>query len=153
MIPSMPQEGQPLDLQYISDLASSVIELNKNLTKNNSYSNTFVKNQDNNTKYDRTSNSSFYAVFEPIVENQTVAAGHLRSFSYTFSHTFTHTPVVTVTPVNIGNTSQGNNVNVVLTEVTPGSIKGYLKFNNAKSGIASVGINLIAIGFQGSVAS
>jgi hypothetical protein len=153
MIPSIPQEGQPLDLQYISDLASSIIELNKNLTKNNSYSNTFVKNQDNNTKYDRTSNSSFYAVFEPIVENETVAPGHLRSFSYTFSHSFTHTPVVTVTAVNIGKTSQGNNVNVILTEVTPGSISGYMKFNNAKSGVASVGINIIAIGFQGSLTS
>lgn len=153
MISATPQEGQPLDLQYISELAQSVIDLNAQATKNNSYSNSFIKNQDNVTKYDRTSNTSFYAVFEPIVENKTIAAGHLESFSYTFSHSFTNTPVVTVTPVNIGKTSPGNNVNVVLTDVTPGSISGYMKFNNTKSGNASVGINIIAVGFQGGLNS
>jgi hypothetical protein len=149
MISATPQEGQPLDLQYISELAQSVIDLNAQATKNNSYSNSYFKNQANITKYDRTSNLSFYAVFEPVVENDPIAQGHLRSFSHTFSKSFMNIPVVTVSAVNIGKTSQGNNVNVVLTEVTPGSISGYMKFNNATSGNASVGINIIAIGFQG----
>jgi hypothetical protein len=153
MIPSTPQEGQPLDLQYISDLVQSVIALSNDATKNNSYSNTFVKSQDDTTKYYRTANASFYAVYQPIVENKTIAAGHLESFSYTFSHSFTHTPVVTVTPVNIGKTSPGNNVNVVVTDVTPGSISGYMKFNNTKSGTATVGINIIAVGFNGNLTS
>jgi hypothetical protein len=149
MISATPQEGQPLDLQYISELAQSVIELNKAATKNNSYSNSYIKNKDNVVKYDKTSNTSFYAVFEPILEGKTINAGHLESFSYTFEHSFTNTPVVTVTPVNAPTTTIGNNVSVVLTDVTPGSISGYIKFNNTTSGTANVGINIIAIGFQG----
>jgi hypothetical protein len=149
MISATPQEGQPLDLQYISELAQSVIDLNAQATKNNSYSNSYFRNQKNETKYDRTSNLSFYAVFQPIVEDEPIAPGHLKSFSYTFEKSFMNIPVVTVSAVNIGKTPQGNNVNVVLTEITSGSISGYMKFNNTTKGNASVGINVIAIGFQG----
>jgi len=149
MISGLPQQGQPLDLQYISELAQSIVELNKAVSSK-SYSKTMVKNFDKITKNDRTSNSSFYAVFEPIA-NGSITPGTVKTFTHTFTSSFTTAPVVTITPFSSGKTTVGHTASVVITEVTPGSVSGVLKFNNTTTGDAIVGINIIAIGFQGTV--
>jgi hypothetical protein len=149
MISGLPQQGQPLDLQYISELAKSIIDLNAAVSSK-SYSKTLVKNFDGILKNDRTSNSSFYAVFDPVVTNETIAPGTTKKFTHNFTSSFTTAPVVTVTPFSSGKTFTGHDLSVVITEITPGSVSGVVKFNNTTAGEATVGINIIAIGFQGS---
>jgi hypothetical protein len=149
MIPGLPQQGQPLDLQYISELAQSIIDLNAAVSSK-SYSKSLVKNQDGITKNDRTSNASFYATFENVVTNKTIQPGSVEKFNHVFTSSFTTSPVVTVTPVNFGGTTAGQDMSVVITATEPGSVRGWIKFNNTTAGDASVGINIIAIGFQGS---
>lgn len=149
MISSLPQPGQPLDLQYVSELAQSVIDLNSSIASN-AYSKTYFKNQDGVPKIDKTANFSFYAVFEPVVNNQTISPGDVMKFNHTFKSSFTTQPVVTVSPVNHGGTETGQDVSVVITHVDQGSVRGWIKFNNTKKGDASLGLNIIAIGYQGS---
>jgi hypothetical protein len=150
MISGLPQQGQPLDLQYISELAQSIIYLNSAVSSK-SYSKSLVRNFDGLTKIDRTSNSSFYASFHPVVTNETITPGSIKKFTHNFTNTFITAPVVTITPFSSGKTNTGHDATVVITEVNPGFVSGVLKFNNTTAGDATVGLNIIAIGFQGTV--
>ena len=153
MISATPQPGQPLDLQYISELAQSVIDLNSAVT-NKTYSKSFIKNKTDATpKIDRTSNISFYAAYIPIVNNKTIQPGQIETFVHTFSSSFSQTPVVTMTAVNNENSVIGQNVSIVITSIEPGKVSGLVKFNNTITGDTSLGVNLIAVGFQGPTVS
>lgn len=148
MIAQIPQPGQPLDLQYVSDMAQSIIDLNSAISSN-SYSKTYLKNQDSTSKVDRTANFSFYAAYHPVV-SRTIQPGELVKFTHTFTSSFTAQPVVTITPVNVFDKPTGQDISVVITSVSQGQVDGWVKFHNGTKGEASVGINIIAIGYQGS---
>lgn len=150
MISGLPQAGQPLDLQYISELAQSIIDLNSKVSSK-SYSKSLVRNRDGVLKNDRTANMSFYASFLEVSNDETIQPATVKKFNHNFTTSFTTSPVVTITPVNFGKTPTGQDVSVVITEITPGSISGVLKFNNTTAGVASVGVNIVAIGIQGTV--
>jgi arginyl-tRNA--protein-N-Asp/Glu arginylyltransferase len=150
MISGLPQQGQPLDLQYISELAQSIVELNSAVSSK-SFSKSLVRNKDLILKNDRTSNFSFYASFLEVVNDETIQPGSVKKFTHNFTTSFITTPVATATPVNLAKGTTGQDVAVVITDITPGSISGVLKFNNATAGVASVGINIIAIGLQGTI--
>lgn len=150
MISGLPQQGQPLDLQYISELAQSIIDLNSAVSSK-SYSKSLVRNQSDILKNDRTSNMSFYASYLEVVNDKPIQPGTSEKFSHNFTTSFTTAPVVTVTPVMTTKSSVGENLSVVITEISQGSISGVIKFNNTTAGNASVGINIIAIGVQGTV--
>ena len=92
----------------------------------------------------RASEARFIAGFVQVANNSTVNAGNEKTFSYSFPTDFKYPPIVTATLVNIGNTSAGKDVSVILTNVTTSAVDGLVKFNT--SGDVSVGINLIAIG-------
>jgi hypothetical protein len=149
MISGLPQQGQPLDLQYISELASSIVKLREDI-QSNAYSKTYVKNQDSTPKNGKTANFSFYAIFEPVITGN-ISPGSVHKFDHKFQPSFTIQPVVTATPVNYGGTTIAEDVSVVITHVDQGSVRGWVKFNNKVAGDASLGLNIIAIGIQGSV--
>lgn len=150
MISGLPQQGQPLDLQYISELAQSIVELNSAVSSK-SFSKSLVRNKDLILKNDRTSNFSFYASFLEVVNDEPINPGTVKKFSHNFTTSFITTPVATVSPVNLTKGTVGQDVSVVITDITPGSISGVLKFNNTTAGNATVGINIIAIGLQGTI--
>lgn len=150
MISGLPQQGQPLDLQYISELAQSIIDLNSAVSSK-SYSKSLVRNQSDILKNDRTSNMSFYASYLQVVNDETIQPGTSKKFTHNFTTSFTTAPVITITPVNSDKNPTGDNVFVVITEVSQGSVSGVVKFNNTTAGKASIGINIIAIGVQGTV--
>ena len=150
MISGLPQQGQPLDLQYISELDQSIIDLNSAVSSK-SYSKSLVRNQSDILKNDRTSNMSFYASYLQVVNDETIQPGTSKKFTHNFTTSFTTAPVITITPVNSGKNPTGDNVSVVITEMSQGSVSGVVKFNNTTAGVASVGINIIAIGVQGTV--
>lgn len=149
MISGLPQQGQPLDLQYVSELAQSIIYLNEAVSSK-SYSKSLVRNFDGTLKNDKTSNVSFYASYHAVVVDS-VAAGDTKTFRHDFSSSFASSPVVTATPLSSGKTTTGHNLSVVITEITPGSVAGVIKFNNTIAGSVIVGVNIIAIGFQGKI--
>jgi len=149
MISGLPQQGQPIDLQYISELAQSVVDLNSAVSAK-SYSKSLIRNQAKILKNDITSNISIYASYEDLVNDKDINPGDVIPFSYNFSSSFSTSPVVTATPVNSLNSPAGKAVSIVIGEITPGSISGFAKFHNTTAGKATVGINIVAIGVQGS---
>jgi hypothetical protein len=52
--------------------------------------------------------------------------------------------VVTVTPINIGNTDAGKDVTVTINSISTSRVEGTVKFNTG--GDTSVGLNLIVVG-------
>jgi hypothetical protein len=138
----VPERGQPLDLTYIYQVVNAVNELSTELSPS-VYKYLTVDTPAAGKQSLRASEARFIAGFQP-VQLTTVNAGNEKTFSYSFPTDFKFAPVVTATLVNIGNTSAGKDVSLVITNVTTSSVDGLIKFNT--SGDVSVGVNFIAIG-------
>jgi hypothetical protein len=138
----VPERGQPLDLTYIYQVVNAVNELSTELSPS-VYKYLTVDTPAAGKQSLRASEARFIAGFQPI-QVTTVNAGNEKTFSYSFPTDFKFAPVVTATLVNIGNTSAGKDVSLVITNVTTSSVDGLIKFNT--SGDVSVGVNFIAIG-------
>jgi hypothetical protein len=78
-----------------------------------------------------------------VATNRTVSAGNEQEFSYNFED-FKYPPIVTATPVNIGNTPAGRNVSVILKSITTSNVVGVVRFN--APGDISLAVNLVIIG-------
>lgn len=140
----LPERGQPLDVTYIYALAEA---LNGVATQVSSASSNYTS-IDTTTGAARqtlkTSEARLIGGYLTVVNNTTVVASDEREFGYDFSPNFKYPPIVTVTPVNIGNTPAGQNVSVLLKSVTTSRVEGVVRFGT--SGDVSVAVNLIAIG-------
>lgn len=141
-IPPLPNQGQPLDVSYIYDLAKAITDLSQVVTETNNKYVTVdtVASGKQNTK---TANARFVGGYVEVVTNATVTSGSEAAFSYQFTD-FKYPPIVTATPINLNNTESGREVSVVLKSITNSRVDGVVKFN--KSGTLSIGVNLIAIG-------
>jgi hypothetical protein len=76
-------------------------------------------------------------------------SGSEKEFVYRFDNQFAYVPVVTATPITIGDTATtaSKDVTVVLSRITASDVTGIVTFN--QTGISSIGINLLAIGVPG----
>lgn len=141
-IPPLPNQGQPLDVSYIYDLAKAITDLSQVVTEtNNKY--VTVDTIASGKQHTKTSNARLVGGYVEVVTNATVTSGSEASFSYPFTD-FKYPPIVTATPINLNNTESGREVSVVLKSITNARVDGVVKFN--KSGTLSIGVNLIAIG-------
>lgn len=138
----IPQRGQPLDVSFIYDLVSSINDLwDKVAVSVSSYASIW-------TPQGRTSVRVTDVKFvsgQVDLSKTDVTANSYQDFSYTFEVPFSTTPVVTATPVAKGTaTDASKSCYIVLTEVTPTSVKGVVKFEI--KGTAPMSINILAIG-------
>jgi hypothetical protein len=139
----VPERGQPLDLTYVAQIVNAVNEMSSEISPA-VYKYVTVDTPSAGKQSVRASEARFIAGFVQVANNSSVNAGNEKTFSYSFPTDFKYPPIVTATLVNIGNTSAGKDVSVVITGVTTSSIDGLVKFNI--SGDVSAGVNLIAIG-------
>ena len=139
----VPERGQPLDLSYVYQLANAVNELSDEIAPA-TYNYVSVDTQTAGTQVTKTSASKLVGGYINVINNTSVTAGEERTFSYTFPGDFKYAPIVTATPVNIGNTPAGKNVIVILKSITTSRVDGLVRFNTTGDG--SVGINLIMLG-------
>jgi hypothetical protein len=140
----LPERGQPLDLAYIYQLANAVNELAVQLSPTvGRY--TSIDTVSAGTQSVRTSDARIVGGYVTVANNATTSPDGEGSFSYNFAD-FQFVPVVTATPILINEvgTDSGKDISVVLTKVTTNRVEGIVRFNTI--GIASVGVNLIAIG-------
>lgn len=142
----VPERGQPLDLAYIYQLANAVNQLSMQA----SYSaNKFVSIETPGANVGRQdikiTESRVVAGHHQLAPNVNVTAGSSLDFSYNFpAADFKYPPIVTASPVNMSGTDAGSDVSVTIKTITTSRIEGVVKFG--KSGTASVGINIIAVG-------
>jgi len=81
--------------------------------------------------------------YAEVANNTPVGVGGELPFFLTYSG-FKHAPIVTATPINIGGTTAGSDISVVLKTVTASRVDGIVKFKTG--GNVTIGVNLIAIG-------
>lgn len=142
---SVPERGQPLDVNYLYELAQAINNLSAQVSPSN-YKYVSVDTPSSGTQNVKASEARIIGGFAPVFQNTTaVLAGDVKDFTYTFPADFRYAPVVTATPVNIGEaTTAGKNVSVIIRAVSPGKVEGTVRFN--EGGNLSIGVNLIAVG-------
>jgi hypothetical protein len=139
----LPERGQPLDLSYIYQVANAVNDLASQISPTaDKY--VSVDTPTAGTQTAKSSDVKIIGGFMEVANNSSVLIGNDRPFIYNFPADFKYPPIVTATPVNIGNTSAGKNVSVVIKSVTTSRIEGVVTFT--ASGDVTIGVNLIAIG-------
>jgi len=140
----LPERGQPLDLSYIYQIANTVNQLSAQLTSRTGRY-TSIDTASAGQQNVRTGDSRIVAGYLTVQNSSTTSPDGEGAFSYTFDD-YAYAPVITATPILLGeaDTESGKDVTVVLTKITTNRVEGVVKFNTI--GIASVGLNLIAVG-------
>jgi hypothetical protein len=139
----LPERGQPLDVAYIYQITNALNQLSDQVsTATSNY--TTVDTFSAGRQSVKTSDLKIIGGTFNVAPNSTVNAATTKPFSYTFTPGFKYAPIVTVSPVNTGKTAAGENVNVVITDVSAGGVSGIVRFN--ASGDVSLIVNIIAIG-------
>ena len=141
----LPQRGQPLDLNYIYQLASVVNDVSDKVTSS-TQNTSYVDTVSGGSKNIRTADSKIIGGYLDVTNNSSTNPDGEGAFSYTFDSDFAYVPIVTATPILIedGTTESGKDISVVLTKVTTNRVEGVVRFNTI--GVASVGINLLIFG-------
>lgn len=140
---SLPQRGQPIDLAYLYDIAKVVNELSSQISPSTSKTVT-IDTVSAGTQTIKTSEAKIIGGYIEVYNNTNVSTGSEKSFVYNFSDDYKYAPIVTATPVNVGNTSAGKNVSVVIKSITTSKVEGYITVN--ASGDVTIGVNLLIIG-------
>lgn len=139
----LPERGQPLDVTYIYQLADTINDLSTQVSSA-TYNYTTVDTVSAGAQSIKTSEARVIAGYKEVANNSTVTAASEKTFTYDFPSDFKYAPIVTATAVNFGNTAAGQDVSVVLKNITTSRIEGVVKFGIG--GTASVAVNLIIVG-------
>jgi hypothetical protein len=139
---SLPEKGQPIDVNYIYEMASQINNITNTISVRSSSSSQV------NKVIETTGNLRFFAATLP-VSAKTASSNEvidMPDFNYS-SAGFNKTPVVVATVLNNGGVSgvdAGNSATVVLDSIGTSQATGVLRFG--LSGGLNISINLIAIG-------
>ncbi len=139
----LPERGQPIDLTYIYQVADAVNNLSTQIAPSTNKYVTIETPLDGKQSV-LSSGVKMNAAYIEVYNNSSVLAGSEQPFSYTYPAEYKFAPVATATPVNVGGTTAGKDITVILKSVTTSRVDGIVKFN--ASGDVTVGVNLIIIG-------
>jgi hypothetical protein len=139
----VPERGQPLDVTYIYQIVKAINELSEQISPG-TYKYVTLDTPTAGKQSVKASEARIIGGYVQVTTSQTQTAGSSQPFSYNFSSEFKFAPIVTATPINIGNTDAGKDVTVTLKSISTSKVEGLVKFNAA--GDTSIGINLVIIG-------
>lgn len=139
----LPERGQPIDLTYIYQVADAVNNLSTQIAPSTNKYVTIETPLDGKQSV-LSSGVKMNAAYIEVYNNSSVLAGSEQPFSYTYPAEYKFAPVATATPVNVGGTTAGKDITVILKSVTTSRVDGIVKFN--ASGDVTVGVNIIIIG-------
>jgi hypothetical protein len=139
----LPERGQPLDVTYLYHLAETVNDLSTQVSSA-TYNYTTIDTVSAGKQNIKTSEARVIGGYVQVYNNATVSSSSEKTFSYDFPSDFKYQPIVTATPVNIGNTPAGQNVTVILKTITTSRVEGVVRFG--ASGDLSLAVNLIIVG-------
>jgi hypothetical protein len=140
----LPERGQPLDVDYLYQMANQINSLTNQIASTSSTLST-IDNAINGRKDNTTNNLRFVAKTKSIKVGN-VSAGVAEPWFIDFSPDFLYVPVATATPVNNTLSTAGNNVTIVIKSITTSRVDGTILYNS--SGTVDLNINVIAIGFS-----
>lgn len=140
----LPERGQPLDIDYLYQMATQINSLTNQITSTS----TSLSTIDNGItgRVDNTTNNLRFVAKTKSIKVGSVSAGTSEAWFEDFAPDFLYVPIVVVTPVNNTLSTAGNNVTIVIKNVTTGRVDGNILYNT--SGNVDLNINVIAIGFN-----
>jgi hypothetical protein len=138
----LPNRGQPLDVNYIYQVADAVNSLAANSA---SSSNKYVSlnTVTSGTQDVKISETKVIGTYTEVANNTPVGTNNELPWNISYTG-FKYAPIVTATPINVGNTTAGSDISVVIKGVTTSGAYGIVKFKTG--GQVSIGVNIIAIG-------
>lgn len=139
----VPERGQPLDVTYIYQIVKAINDLSEQVSPG-TYKYVTLDTPTAGKQSVKASEARIIGGYVQVTTSQTQTAGSSQPFSYNFSSEFKFAPIVTATPINIGNTDAGKDVTVTLKSISTSKVEGLVKFNAA--GDTSIGVNLVIIG-------
>jgi hypothetical protein len=139
----LPERGQPLDVAYLYQITNALNQVSDQISTA-TYNYTTIDTVSAGKQNIKTSEARVIGGYINVANNSTVTASTTKTFTYAFPSDFKYTPIVTASVINSGKTSAGENVSVVLTDVTRSSVSGLVRFN--ASGDVSTIVNIIVIG-------
>lgn len=139
----IPQQGQPIDYQYIYQIVETLNGLSTKVSSKFSES-----KFDNGTVKEthKLNDMTMVAGYAVVVTNTLINVNTEFPFTYDFNMNFKYPPIVTATPKITVNSNGAKDSSAVISEVTTSRVTGFIAFNAAKSEKVSVGVNIIAIG-------
>jgi hypothetical protein len=135
---SLPEKGQPLDVNYIYDMANQINNLTNVITVRSTTSSKINENSDT------TSNLKFYASTKTL-STTNASNNTTESFFFTYPE-FKFTPVATISVINNGGSTAGDDVTFTLRNITTTRAEGIVRFGN--SGAVNLSVNIIIIGIS-----
>lgn len=139
----LPERGQPIDLSYLYQIAEAINNLSSQVAPStNKY--VTIETPTDGKQSVLSSGVKMNAAYVEVYNNASVLAGQEQPFSYSYPAEYKFAPVATATPVNVGGTTAGKDVSIILKNVTTSRVDGIVKFNT--SGDLTIGVNLIVIG-------
>jgi len=138
-VPTLPQLGQPIDVQYLYDIVQSLISINSELARKTSAT-AYIDNGLDKDATKKTSDLSVSASTTSVTTNQKVTVNQSITKVIPFQISFKFPPVVTLTPVS----KNSANITTIINTIDSKSVTCTLIFNQA--GTATVDLNVIAIG-------
>ena len=139
----VPERGQPLDVTYIYQIVKAINDLSVQVSPS-AYKYVTIDTPNAGKQSVKSSEARIIGGYVQVTTSTTQTAGSSQQFSYDFPSEFKFAPVVTATPVNVGNTDAGKDVTVTLKSISTSKVEGTVKFNSG--GDTSIGINLVIIG-------
>jgi hypothetical protein len=139
----LPERGQPIDVAYLYQITNALNQLSDQVSTA-TYNYTTIDTASAGKQNIKTSEARVIGGVIPVASNSTVTASSTKTFTYPFPSDFKYTPIVTASVINTGKTAAGENVSVVLTDVTRSSVSGLVRFN--ASGDVSTIVNIIVVG-------
>lgn len=138
-----PDRGQPLDVSYIYQIVEAVNDLSAQ-TSSATYKYAAIDTS-NGVQNSLITETKMVAGETIIYQTPTsVTADSTQTFSYQFKGEFKYAPIVTATPVLLEGTSSGQQVSVIIQNISTSRVDGTIRFNTA--GTVAVKVHLIAIG-------
>lgn len=135
-----PERGQPLDIDYLYQMARSINELNDKLASSKTLSSIY----NGTAQQSLTTNQiRFYSTVKNLTINS-VTANKVEDLTVNFDTLFTNRPVVTVTIANNNTSSVGTNAIASIKSITTSSVQFNILF--LKAGSVDININIVAIG-------
>jgi hypothetical protein len=139
----LPERGQPLDVAYISKLAQAINDVSKDVSPA-TYDYVTIDTKDSGPQNKKMGEVRVLGIIKKVAGSRLVVSGEELPFSHSFQGEFKFAPIITATAINVGATTAGGNVTVILKDPTTSGIEGTVRFND--SGTVSVNVNLIIIG-------
>jgi hypothetical protein len=140
----LPDRGQPLDVTYIYQVANAVNDI-ANQVSSATYNYTSIYTRDSGKQDTKTSETRVIGGYIDITNNETISTvGITKEKTFNFPTDFKYPPIVTATVTNFEGTVIGNDVSVVIKEVTTSAVTVIVKFN--RTGQSTTSVNFIAIG-------